>query len=199
MDHYGSIWLFCFDVATGIWYPQLPMGQSSLWAWPRHPRDMPRASTWHARGSCEKNQLGSGVRWNCGFPNVMISSALYVFHARGKLISHDLFMAPLPLGTSVPRPKFHQVPGTSLGDTRYGTLVQRYWYLHVRCQRCLGIYILYIYSTLWLFKIAMEEMAHRNRWFSQRARNLHLFWGFSMAMLNKQMVADIAHCFAHCG
>ena len=99
---------------------------------------MPRASTLHARGSCEKNQLGSGVRWNCGFPNVMISSALYVFHAHGKLISHDLFMAPLPLGTSVPRPKFHQVPGTSLGDTRYGTLVQRYWYLHVRCQRCLG-------------------------------------------------------------
>ena len=151
MDHYGSIWLFCFDVATGIWYPQLPMGQSSLWAWPRHPRDMPRASTLHARGSCEKNQLGSGVRWNCGFPNVMISSALYVFHAHGKLISHDLFMAPLPLGTSVPRPKFHQVPGTSLGDTRYGTLVQRYWYLHVRCQRCLGIYIyIYIYIVQYL-------------------------------------------------
>ena len=80
----------------------------------------------------------------------MISSALYVFHAHGKLISHDLFMAPLPLGTSVPRPKFHQVPGTSLGDTRYGTLVQRYWYLHVRCQRCLGIYM-YIYVYIYTY------------------------------------------------
>ena len=156
----------------GYFVSMLPQGSdihSSPWDSPRFERGRGIPEICHALQHCmrveaaKKNQLGSGVRWNCGFPNVMISSALYVFHAHGKLISHDLFMAPLPLGTSVPRPKFHQVPGTSLGDTRYGTLVQRYWYLHVRCQRCLGIYILYIYSTLWLFKIAMEEMAHRNR------------------------------------
>ena len=37
------------------------------------------------------------------------------------------------------------------------------------------------YGTLWLFNIAMEAMAHL--WMMFPARNLHLFWGFSMAML----------------
>ena len=37
----------------------------------------------------------------------------------------------------------------------------------------------------YLLQFAMEAMTHR--WFSERT-NLHLFWGFSMAMLNTQMV-----------
>ena len=44
---------------------------------------------------------------------------------------------------------------------------------------------------LWLFNIAMEAMAHRNRWFSHWS--LHLVQGFSMAMLNNQMVYRIIY------
>ena len=39
------------------------------------------------------------------------------------------------------------------------------------------------YDTLWLFNIAMEAMAHRNRWFTYLKIVI-----FSMAMLNNQMV-----------
>ena len=48
-------------------------------------------------------------------------------------------------------------------------------------------------STLWLFNIAMEAMARRNRWFSQLEPSICK--GFSMAMLNNQMVAG--WCWLH--
>ena len=43
------------------------------------------------------------------------------------------------------------------------------------------------WNTLWLFNVAMVSMAHWNRWFSQLETTIHS--GFSMAMLNNQMVS----------
>ena len=39
------------------------------------------------------------------------------------------------------------------------------------------------YVSLWLFNIAMEAMAHRNRWFSQRTKPPFLLRIFQFAML----------------
>ena len=82
----------------------------------------------------------------------------------------------------------------------YGTMILLIWHLcdqsHFtdicnfshNCHVCTSMYIyihIYIY-TLWLFNIAMEAMAHRNRWFTWVY--LSKMVDLSMAMLNNQMV-----------